>query len=462
MAVTKSILVADDNLDIITSIELLLAEYDYIVSSVTTPVALLNIIKTSHFDLILMDLNYQLDSTSGQEGLTLLANIRDISDVPVFVMTGWATVELAITALQQGANDFIQKPWQNEHLVNSIETQLALSSSQQLSKKLTVENQHLRNKLEAMSCKVIAQSVPMKNLLAQIEQLRESNSSILLTGENGTGKTLLARYIHLHSQRTQQPFVSINMGAVADGVFESELFGHKKGAFTGALGNRKGRFELAQHGTLFLDEIGNTPLSQQAKLLSVIEEKTFTPVGDNQIHNADIRIICATNVNLANAIAEGQFRQDLFYRLNTIELHIPSLRERKEDIVPLVENMLEKLIDEHDFAPIRLSSAAMEKLQNHHWPGNIRELNHCIERAVFMSQNNVIDAQHLHIIQDIQTSQGPLSDSQALPIDLTLDELERQAIIERLKYFSGNVKKTATSLGLSRSGYYRRIEKFNL
>ncbi|MBQ4850856.1 sigma-54 dependent transcriptional regulator [Pseudoalteromonas sp. MMG012] len=459
---TKSILVADDNLDIITSIELLLAEYDYIVSSVTTPVALLNIIKTSHFDLILMDLNYQLDSTSGQEGLTLLANIRDISDVPVVVMTGWATVELAITALQQGANDFIQKPWQNEHLVNSIETQLALSSSQQLSKKLTVENQHLRNKLEAMSCKVIAQSVPMKNLLAQIEQLRESNSSILLTGENGTGKTLLARYIHLHSQRTQQPFVSINMGAVADGVFESELFGHKKGAFTGALGNRKGRFELAQHGTLFLDEIGNTPLSQQAKLLSVIEEKTFTPVGDNQIHNADIRIICATNVNLANAIAEGQFRQDLFYRLNTIELHIPSLRERKEDIVPLVENMLEKLIDEHDFAPIRLSSAAMEKLQNHHWPGNIRELNHCIERAVFMSQNNVIDAQHLHIIQDIQASQGPLSDSQALPIDLTLDELERQAIIERLKYFSGNVKKTATSLGLSRSGYYRRIEKFNL
>ncbi|MGC0121562.1 sigma-54-dependent transcriptional regulator [Pseudoalteromonas piscicida] len=459
---SESILVADDNPDIITSVQLLLAEFDYQVFSATTPTELLNALETKHFDLILMDLNYHLDSTSGMEGLELLANIRAKWDIPVIVMTGWATVELAITALQQGANDFIQKPWQNEHLANSIKTQLALSDSQRLSKKLSAENNQLRTQLSNNHCTLIADSPAMQKLIAEIDRLRESQSSILLTGENGTGKTLLARYIHNDSLRSQQPFISVNMGAIADGVFESEFFGHKKGAFTGAITSREGLVKQAQCGTLFLDEIGNTPLSQQAKILSVIEEKMYTPVGSTQVYHADVRVISATNMDLVRAIMEGTFRQDLFYRLNTIELRVPSLRERLEDIPLLVDHMLDKLIAEYSFAPIRLTNCAMEKLKAHSWPGNIRELNHCIERAVFMCQNGVIDAHHLHLVTEPAATTANAAVTAAVPLNLTLDELERQAIIERLEHYAGNVKKTAASLGLSRSGYYRRIEKYNL
>lgn len=457
-----AILVADDNPDIITSIELLLGDDDYDISSVSTPADLLNTLANKSFELILMDLNYQLDSTSGKEGLELLHKIRKLSDIPVIVMTGWATIELAIHALQQGANDFIQKPWQNEHLVNSLTTQLALYSSQKLSKKLSIENEQLRHKLKAVAHKIIAASPAMQTVLTQIEQLKNSHSNILLTGENGTGKTALARYIHLNSQRKDGPFVPVNMGSIAEGVFESELFGHNKGAFTGAHETRKGRFELAQRGTLFLDEIGNTPLTQQVKLLTAIEEKTFQPVGSSQTRNADVRIISATNMDLAKAIGESRFRQDLYYRLNTIVIHVPPLRERIEDIQPLVQQTLLKLVEEQGLAPVSITAQAIAKLQNHLWPGNIRELNHCLERAVFMCENGIIDAVHLHLSIEIANSTDAIDTNSAIPLHLTLDEIERQAIVQRLKHYAGNVKETATSLGLSRSGYYRRIEKHDL
>ncbi len=479
------ILIADDNQDIIITLELLLTSQGHEVIAASTPAELMQQLTRSTPDLILMDLNYQLDSTSGQEGLTLLQQIRTShQNIPVIVMTGWATIELAIATLKGGANDFIQKPWQNDQLLHCINTQLSLQASQQLSQRLTKENQQLRKQLNEQPVQLVAESAAMQQLLSQIQRLERSDSSILLLGENGTGKSLLASYIHQHSKRAGHPFVSVNMGAIAEGLFESELFGHVKGAFTGANAKRTGRFERAEHGTLFLDEIGNIPGNQQAKLLSVLEDKRYEMVGSSSSKQADVRLISATNADLKALIKEGDFRQDLFFRLNTITLIVPPLRERKDDIIPLAQSILQKLAQQNGLHCPVLTDDAIQALLQYAWPGNVRELHHACERALFLNHNDQIDADLLALAPadsaPLSTStdgnaegesegnatgnatESTANETPIMPLTLSLDDIEKQAIEQRLHHFNGSVQKTAASLGLSRSAWYRRIEKHNL
>lgn len=460
---SPSILIADDDPRILTTLKLLLKSQNYQVVAVSSPAELLTVLARRSFCVALIDLNYQDDTTSGKEGLALVAKIRELDEyMPIVVMTGYSSVDIAVEAMKQGAADFVQKPWKNERLLNILQAQVHIQAMAKKGQKLTQENALLKAQNSHDSENIVAESIVMQQLLAQLAKLAKSDMNILFTGENGTGKSMFAGYLHQCSQRHQQSLISVNMGAITDNLFESEMFGHVKGAFTDAKETRIGRFELAEGGTIFLDEIANIPLSQQAKLLRVLEEKQFEKVGSAKTQQVDVRLVSATNASLAELISQGKFRQDLLYRINTIEIHIPALRDRVADILPLAEYFLIQFASKYGLASPQLCPQASTVLQNYQWPGNIRELSHMMERAIFLSQEQVITAADLGLTPEV-TVDGTSFVNNGIDSDTdTLEKIERQIIVDRLARFDNNGHETAESLGLSRSSYYRRLEKHKL
>jgi DNA-binding NtrC family response regulator len=404
------------------------------------------------FDLALIDLNYARDTTSGQEGLDLLARIQALDDtLPVVVMTAWGTVELAVEAMRHGARDFVQKPWENERVVAILRNQIALRRAWREGKRLEAENQLLRGDAGP---KLIAESPAMRPVLEVIARIGPSDANLLILGENGTGKGLVARLLHAASSRANKPFVAVNMGGFSEGLFESELFGHVKGAFTDAKTDRVGRFELADGGTLFLDEIANLTPGQQTRLLRVLETGEFERVGSSKTRRANVRILSATNADVRAEVSAGRFRQDLLFRLNTVEIHLPPLRERREDIPHLAAHFLREHANHYRKRLESFEPAAMQALCDHGWPGNVRELDHVVERAVLMTQGPTVR------VADLGLRAG--AESAPRLEEMGLEEVEAHLIRKTLARFGGNAQKAAEALGLSRSAFYRRLEKYGL
>ena len=457
---SNTIIVADDDASVITALKMLLKSQGYDVVAVTTPQALIEQIELRDFCAALIDLNYQADTTSGQEGLALIADIKRLNEfLPIIVMTGYSSVEVAVEAMKLGASDFVQKPWSNERLLHTLRTQISVHDMNVRGTRLAQENALLKTQIQEPAYSFVAHSDIMQSLLAQLEKLAQSDMSILLTGENGTGKSMFAEYIHQHSQRQKQAFIGVNMGAISESLFESEMFGHVKGAFTDAKESRIGRFELAESGTIFLDEIANITMSQQAKLLRVLEERKFEKVGSSKTQNVDVRLVSATNADIDAMLNENAFRQDLLYRLNTVTINIPALRERKPDILPLSNHFLNEFAQKYHVEVGTISEDAKAALETYHWPGNIRELGHIIERALFLRSGNVIQAGDLGLPL---TNLTDSNEERSAWDSATLDDIEKDVIQKRQKAFDNNPLKTAESLGLSRSAYYRRLEKYQL
>lgn len=454
------ILIADDDIDILAALKLLLNCEGYDVTIASRPEQAVTLYSENSFDAVLLDLNFQNDTTSGEEGLSLLSSLKKIDpNTPLIVMTGWANISIAVATMKSGAVDFIEKPWDNERVLSIITTQVKLAQQHKINAKLKHENKLLKAQ-QHQTRNILAHSPAMQQVLKQAEQIAQSDVPILITGENGTGKSLLAQTIHESSTRNSHSMINVNMGAIPESLFESEMFGHVKGAFTDAKENRIGRFELADQGSLFLDEIGNIPLSQQSKLLRVLEEQQFEKVGASKTQHSDARIISATNANISQLIKSSLFRQDLFYRLNGIEIQLPPLRERIEDIIPMAENFLEKYAHKYNKTELSFAPSALSAFQQYSWPGNIRELNHMVERAVILSSNKQLGVELLSLAtENIKTSSTtPLN----LDSSLTLEAFEEQLIQQRIKEHNGNMQKTAKSLGLSRSAFYRRIDKYKI
>lgn len=457
-----TILIADDDASVLAALRMLLVSQKFDVVAVTTPEAVIEQVKSYTFSAALIDLNYQKDTTSGREGLALIEQLRGIEEfLPIIVMTGYSSVEIAVEAMKLGAVDFVQKPWVNERLLHSLRTQIQLNQSRLVGNKLAQENALLKGQISTSNNDIVATSDSMKNVLMQLRKLSQSDMSILLTGENGTGKSMLAEYVHNHSARNINPFIAVNMGAINESLFESEMFGHVRGAFTDAKDSRIGRFELAESGTIFLDEIANISMAQQSKLLRVLEEKQFEKVGSNKTQQVDVRLVSATNADISSMLLENEFRQDLLFRLNTVSIHIPALRERQEDIVPLAKRFISQYAKKYHMSEGSISQAAIESMLSYAWPGNIRELAHVIERAMFLRTADVIDEQDLSL-SHIQMHPLPVNSQAENWQSMTLDEIEKQVIEQRLNRLAKNPLKVAKSLGLSRSAYYRRLEKYDL
>jgi DNA-binding NtrC family response regulator len=399
----------------------------------------------------LLDLNYTRDTTSGEEGLNAVSGIRAFdATTPIVVMTAWGSIELAVEAMRRGAQDFVEKPWDNERLLTILNTQIALS--QALKRARALEAEH--NLLTAPRDDLIAESAVMQPVLETIDRIAASDANVLITGASGTGKGLIARVICERSSRSDASFVVVNIGSLAETVFESEMFGHVKGAFTDARADRTGRFELADGGTLFLDEIANIPLGQQARLLRVLEDGQYEKLGSSRTEQTDVRVLSATNADVHAEIAEGRFRSDLLYRLNTIHLELPPLRERGDDIVRLAQQFLGRFAREQRHKTVRLSDAALSALKLYSWPGNVRELNHVIERAVLMARGDTIEPADLRL----HAAKSAMDTGFAR----TLDDVECEAIEQALARNEGNVVSAAAELGVSRSALYRKMEKFGL
>lgn len=446
------ILIADDQADVLEALRLLLKGEGFKTETAQSPAAALKLARSQDFDALLVDLNYSRDTTSGQEGLALLRELQEMdSTLPVVVMTAWGSLDLAVEAMRRGARDFVQKPWENARLLSVLRNQVELARALRQQRKLVAETELLR--AEGLTG-LIAQSPSMKPVLDIIHRVGPSDANILITGENGTGKGLIAKTLHAVSQRADEPFVSVNMGGISEGVFESELFGHVRGAFTDAKADRMGRFEMAEGGTLFLDEIANMPLSQQAKLLRVIETGEFERVGSSKTSHVDVRLIAATNADIHADVESGQFRRDLLFRLNTIEIQLPPLRERLEDIPPLAAHFLGSHARHYRKSAVGFSAQATRALLDHTWPGNIRELDHVVERAVLMAAGAEIQAGDL----------GLKVSREAIPRleEMSLEEVERHLVKRTLARFDGNARKAAEAMGLSRSAFYRRLEKHGL
>ena len=449
---TPLVLIADDQEDVLTALRLLLKSEGYRFVAVNSPARALEAVEQTVFDAALIDLNYARDTTSGGEGLDLLGRLQALdSTLPVIVMTAWANIDLAVEAMRRGARDFVQKPWDNERLLATLRTQIELCCALRRGKRLEAENEALRN---APGPTLIAQSPVMRPVLELIQRVGPSEANVLVTGENGTGKGVVAQALHAVSTRANKPFVTVNMGGLSEGVFESELFGHVKGAFTDAKTDRVGRFELADNGTLFLDEIANIPPNQQTKLLRVVETGEFERVGSSRTLRADVRIISATNADLTRDVALGRFRQDLLFRLNTVEINLPPLRDRREDIPLLAMHFVAQHARRYRKALVGFEPAAIRLLQEYPWPGNVRELDHAVERAALMADGKMVKPADLGL-----RSAG---ESANRIEDMELEEVERFLIKKALARFDGNALRAAESLGLSRSAFYRRLEKYGL
>jgi DNA-binding NtrC family response regulator len=484
-------LVADDQRDVREALRLLLKAEGFEAVLASSPAEVVQAAATGHLDVALLDLNFSRDTTSGREGLDLLARLRDLDPtLPVVVMTAWASIGLAVAAMRQGARDFVEKPWENQRLLSVLRTQVELARALRRGDRLEAENRLLRAAGGAAAVsgqlpRLIAESPPMRQVLELVERVGPSDANVLITGENGTGKGLVARALHAVSPRSRQPLVTVNTGGLSESVFESELFGHVRGAFTDAKEDRVGRFELADGGTVFLDEIANISLSQQARLLRVLETGEFERLGSSRTRSVDVRLLSATNADLRQEVAAGRFRQDLLFRLNTVEIHVPPLRDRRADIMPLAEHFLaqharryrrrpraetappQSGADGDGLPPGAGSGAvppgaggfaedAVQALLAHNWPGNVRELDHAVERGVLMAKGGRLRAADLGLYATGGLS-GPA------PLDqLPLEEVERVLIDKALARYGGSVTQAAHALGLSRSALYRRIEKHGL
>jgi DNA-binding NtrC family response regulator len=446
------VLAADDQQHILEALELLLKPQGYKVETARSPELVREALATGTYDAVLIDLNYTRDTTSGQEGLDLLSEIVSLdSTLPVIVMTAWGNVRLAVEAMRRGARDFVQKPWENERLLTILSTQVELHRALQHAERLAAENRLLNAQGRP---EFIATAPAMAPVLETITRIAPSDANVLVTGEHGTGKEVVARTIHALSLRASRPMIAVNTGGLAEGVFESELFGHVKGAFTDARTDRIGRFELADGGTIFLDEIGNVPMRQQAKLLRVIESGEIERVGSSRCKTVDVRLVSATNTDLQAASRNGEFREDLLFRLNTVEIHLPALRERREDIPVLAMHFLVNYASRYRRQVQGFDPAALQALLQYSWPGNVRELEHTMERAVLMCRTEQIQSADLGIGLPRQGSQNLE--------ELSLESVESILIRKALQRFKGNVSQAAEALGLSRGALYRRMEKYGL
>lgn len=453
-----SILIADDQDDVREALRLLLLRHGHVLMQATTPAEVRKQINSEAPAIVLLDMNYQRDTTSGQEGLELIEWISSQHpDTAVVAMTAWGSIDLATSAIRAGASDFIEKPWDNNRLLSIIKVQSEFRQATRQSQKYQTIAALQQQQTDG---DMVAESAAMQKVIAMLQQVAAADASILLRGENGTGKNLLAEQIHAWSERADKPLISVNMGSIPENLFESEMFGHVRGAFTDAREGRIGRFELADGGTLFLDEIGNLPLPQQAKLLRVLESGDFEKVGASKTQHSDVRIISASNADLEEMVADNRLRKDLYYRLQTVEVTIPPLRERSADIVPLARHFLQRHSDRYRKPVDGLSAAAEKVLQAYSWPGNVRELAHVIERGVLLSSGARLQPEDLSLqaaAQEMAASPAQLSDC-----DLTLDELECRHIRSALQHCQGNIADTAKRLGISRAALYRRMEKHQL
>ena len=445
----------DDDEDVLLAAKMLLKKQNHHVIIEKNPKKIPFLLNNDTYDVILLDMNFSKDITSGKEGFYWLDEImkHDRSSV-VILITAFGDVEMAVRALKQGATDFILKPWQNEKLIATIATAIKLKQSYNQVDKLKKAKEMLEEQISKPFAEIIGKSAAIQEVFTLTDKVAKTDANVLILGENGTGKELIARAIHQRSLRKENSFVSVDMGAITETLFESELFGHKKGAFTDAREDRPGRFELANGGTLFLDEIGNLSLSLQGKLLSALQSRQVTRVGSNQSTPVDIRLICATNMPLHKMVQEGTFRQDLLYRINTVEIRVPPLCERVDDIPLLAQHYLNHYAKKYHKSVKLITPEAMDRLKRYAWPGNIRELQHAIERAVIMTDSDTLQESDFLLSRSL--SSGAANNT------LNLDEVERSAIVKALQMHSGNISKAADELGLTRASLYRRMEKYGL
>lgn len=449
------ILMVDDDEDVLLAAKMLLKKYGYHVIIEKNPNKIPFLLNNDSYDVILLDMNFSKDTTSGKEGFEWLGIIKEKDPSAVVIMiTAFGDVEMAVRALKDGATDFILKPWQNEKLIATISTAIKLKKSYNEVDKLKKAKQMLEEQISQPFKDIIGQSQPIKDVFNLIDKVAKTDANILILGENGTGKELVARAIHQKSLRKDNSFVSVDMGAITETLFESELFGHKKGAFTDAREDRPGRFELANGGTLFLDEIGNLSMSLQSKLLTALQSRQVTRVGSNTAMDVDIRLICATNMPLLQMVKEGRFRQDLLYRINTVEMQIPALYERVEDIPMLAIHFLNYYSKKYRKEILSMTPEAITKLKKYPWPGNVRELQHALERAVIMADSNVL--QESDFLFSRKGSDAAEADT------LKLNEVERAAVVKAIQLHNGNISKAAEELGLTRASLYRRMEKYGV
>lgn len=441
-----TIIIVDDNKGVLTAVQLLLKNHFSKAITLSSPVSLSSVLREDNPEVVLLDMNFTSGINNGNEGLFWLHEIkRQYPNLPVVLFTAYADIDLAVRGIKEGATDFIVKPWDNQKLV---ETLLNAASQAKEGKK---KNRKKEN--PSIAAMYWGESSAMQQLRMLVEKVATTNANILITGENGTGKEMLAREIHALSSRYKETMVSVDMGAITESLFESELFGHVKGSFTDAHADRTGKFEAANHSSLFLDEIGNLPYHLQAKLLTAIQQRSIVRVGSNEPVPVDIRLICATNRNLQGMVDKGEFREDLLYRINTIHVEIPPLRNRREDIVPLAERFITRFCKQYDKAPISLTASACEKLTAHSWYGNIRELEHAIEKAVIICDGNSIPAEMFQLVQKTEIQQTEAS---------TLEEMEKAMIRKALDKCGGNLSAVASQLGITRQTLYNKMKKFGL
>jgi DNA-binding NtrC family response regulator len=448
----QRILIADDQPDVLQALRLLLKSEGFQIETANAPAGVIAAVQVHDFGAALLDLNYARDTTSGREGLDLITQLQQIDpSLPVVVMTAWGSVEGAVEAMRRGARDYIEKPWDNARLIATLRTQVELGRALRRSQRLETENERLRR---SGLPDLIAESRAMQPVMRLLERIGPSDANVLITGEHGTGKEVVARWLHASSPRANRPFVPVNAGGLSEGIFESELFGHVKGAFTDAKADRVGCFELADTGTLFLDEIGNMPMTQQAKLLRVLQTGEIQRVGSSRTRTVDVRVLSATNADIGTELTDGRFRADLLYRLNTVEIHLPPLRERREDIPLLATFFLRRQAARYRKEVGGYEPDALQALLDYRWPGNIRELEHTVERAVLLACSDVVRMEDLNLRS--RHAEAPALD------EMTLEEVEQTLIRKALARHDGNVSRAAEALGLSRSALYRRLQQYGL
>jgi DNA-binding NtrC family response regulator len=453
------ILIVDDNEDLLKAARMHLKRHFAQVDIEKNPEAIPALMGNEDYDVILLDMNFTKDVSSGSEGYYWLEKILQIDPSAVVVLiTAYGDIQMAVKAIKAGATDFVLKPWENEKLLATLYSSMRLRESRDEIENLKIKNHEINQALNDRYSEIIGQSAAMKRIFQTIDRVAKTDANVLILGENGTGKELIARAIHKNSSRQNENFASVDLGSITETLFESELFGHRKGAFTDAKEDRPGRFELANNGTLFLDEIGNLSMPLQAKLLTVLQNRKVSRVGANKDTAINIRLICATNLPLYEMVKENKFRQDLLYRINTIEIEIPSLRDRLEDIPLLANHFLKFYAEKYGKAISKISEAAMTRMHKHPWPGNIRELQHAIERAVILSNSNVLQPEDFNF-----TPSGNKEDNSQLSLEqYNLEEVEKLLIRKVLKKYNGNITQAASELGLTRSSLYRRLEKHGL
>lgn len=452
------ILIVDDDEDVLLAAKLFLKQHIQFVHTEKNPENIPDLIRNDNYDLILLDMNFAPDATSGKEGFHWMNKIIELDPSAVVILiTGYGDIELAVQGIKEGATNFLLKPWENKKLLATIKTTLQLKKSKNELEDLRSKQKIILADQDQAYANIIGQSEAMEKVLIDVQKVAVTDANVLILGENGTGKELIARAIHRSSNRKDEVFISVDLGAISESLFESELFGFKKGAFTDAKEDRPGRFEAANKGSIFLDEIGNLSLNLQSKLLSVLQNKIVVRLGTNKEIPIDVRFICATNMPLYQMVNENKFRQDLLYRINTVEVHLPALRERTEDIEPLVEHFLENYCKKYKIPKKRISPATLARLQKHTWPGNIRELQHAVERAVIMSESQVLEPQDFFLTQREDDAQDTVSTS-----NMNLEETEKMLIRKVVDKHGGNISRAAKELGLTRASLYRRIEKYGI